>query len=462
MLKKILTVLVFIAAFLVFPKTAFGFGITPAEINVQNLKPGGHYETEIYLTRPVSEDNEILKVSLEPSLGEMDTWFKFLPGKEFDFPSGKNTTTFTVVVDVPQNVDLKNFKGQITAKGTPDKRASEGVTIIKGAVLGVNITTSDVDTLKLKVLSMTAPEVNSGDPVRLLMTIQNSGNTAVAPDKVNLDIMDLFENPKESLSATTLEKIDPFVTKEIQAIFNSNLEKGQYRVDASVTFRGKEIARQKMVLTVNAKPAKSEEQVSQPEPVVHINRSSQAGFILAIIGMLLIIFVSLVYFRLGNVNGSRFGKGVSEFMHKNKIITWFLLTAGVVLVAAGVYQYLLATGPFQKPVVKETSSAGSEKITPTIIPTEVPGKEKVSTESSDVKGVSTKAEETKDPFVVKGPGTPGLYPIFLEPAFDSEILYEAVNGETFDVIRESGEWYNVVLKNGTVGWLHRGSVKKSN
>jgi len=458
--KNIITFLILTAAILVFPKAAFAFGITPAEINIQDLKPGSHYETVIYVTRPVSEANEDLRVVLETDLGDMSGWFKFMPGKEFDFPMGKNTTSFKVVVDVPTNVELKNFKGQITAKGLSDKKASEGVTIIKGAVLGVNMVTSDVEKLDLKVLSMTAPDVNSGDPVRLLINIKNLGNTAVAPDKVNLEIMDLFEKPKESLSDLTLEKIEPFTTKEIKAEFDSNLEKGQYRVDASVIFQGKVIAKQRMVLTVNAKPAKTQQAVQKPAPNYIVSRSSQTGLILATFGLLVLVLILLLYSRRMKVSDPDFEKRLAKLIHENRLITWFLVGISVLLVLAGIYLYLAPNVAVQTQTTVEEPVTNVKDISPTVTPA------KVTTESNkqatDVRGISTTAEEANTPFVVSKPGTSGLYPVYLKPAFDAKIIYEAENGETFKVIRQIGDWYNVTLKDGTSGWLHKSSVKKQN
>lgn len=463
MYKKLFTFLIIALVFLVIPKTALAFGITPAEIYIQNIKPGGHYEKEITLTRPVSEDTEKLTVNLEPSLDEMNGWFKYDPGNEFDFPAGKNTTTFKVVVDVPVDAAIKNYKGQITAKGIPTEKAKEGVTIVKGAVLGVNITTSNTDTLGLKVLDMSAPDVNSGDPVRLFLNIQNLGNVAIAPDKVNLDIMDLFEKPQENLSTSTLQKIDPFSTKQIQASFNSDLDKGQYRVDASVIFQGKEVARKKMVLTVNAKPAKPEEKAVPSQPVYQVAQGGgQLGFILALLGVLLIVFVTLLFFRPLEENNSRFERKVIRFLKKNKIIVLFLLVVGVVLLAAGVYKYLLATFPIQTRKTVGNSITNSGLISPTKVPEAATDNKKVSTKSSDVKGTSVEAELAQPLTVVNKPGAPGHYPIFSKPSFDAQIIYEAQDGETFNVARQYGEWYNVILSDGTTGWLHRTSIKSTN
>lgn len=464
MFKRLITLLIVTTAILAFPKAVLGFGITPAEINVQNLKPGGHYETEIYLTRPVSEAGEILKVVLEPNLGKMDGWFNYLPGKEFDFPAGKNTTSFKVVIDVPENVAFDNFKGQITAKGLPSTNASEGITIIKGAVLGVSVATSDVDIKNLKVLSMKAPDVNSGDPVRLLINIKNLGNSAAAPDRVDLKIMDLFEKPLEDLTDSTLEKIDPLSTKEIKAEFNSNLDKGQYRIDASVIFQNKEIARQKMVLTVNAKPAKVEEVgVKQPVTQYVVNQSRLTGLLLVTLGAFILTLIILLHFRKLTGKDDDLEKRLAKLVHENKLISWFLLGASFVLITAGIYFYLSSNLLFgnRVSVVKDQSNDAKD-ITPTVTPTNLPTKKVTPVPATRVKGASTEVEEPNKAFVVSQPGKPGLYPVFSGPSFDSKIIYEAKSGETFKVIKQVGDWYNVILDDGTSGWLHKTSIKQQN
>src|SRR4030042_6384172 len=452
MFKKITTFLLFgVAAVLIFPESALGFGITPAEVNADNLKPGSHYEAQVYITRPLDESNEELKVVVETDLGDMESWFKFIPGKEFVFPIGKNTTSFQVIIDVPQGIDLISYKGQITAKGLSDKRASEGVTIIKGAVLGVNVVASDVDVYDLEVLSITAPDVESGDPVRLLLNIENSGNTAVAPDKVDLEVMDLFEKPIESLSDTSMEKIDPFATKEVPAEFNSNLEKGQYRIDASVVFMGKEIARKKMVLTVNTKTAKVGEEYVQTQEEVPQARGNYTLLILVALGIFGLAMVSLIrILRIGELSGSALKNGSAKFLSKRLLIIVLALVA-VVAMAVAVYFYLLLKNPLQTQQVVEKSVTQTEETAPENVTIEVTSQEASPSSEKEVKGASTVGEKPASFLVVNKPGTQGLYPVYKEPDFTSDIIYKAENGETFNVSSQSGDWYKVVLEDGTSG-----------
>ena len=454
MIRKITAFLFLALAVLLFPKDAFGFGITPVEINVENIKPGGRYETEIFVTRPVAESNEELKVVLEPDLAGIESWFKFSPGSEFTFPSGKNTTSFKVTIDVPANADLRNYKGSILAKGESGKMAREGVTMVKAAVLGVNVIASDKDVYKLEVLTMDAPEVNSGDPVRLLLNIKNSGNVAVAPDKVALEVMDLFEEPIESLSTTLLEKIDAFSTKEIWAEFNSDLEKGQYRIDAAVFFMDEKIAEKRMVLTVNEKPAKTGEEYTQMQP----ESSTITNWAILLSALMVFIFslsVLIKVLRKDVAKDLSSDKMLNKFLRNKKVAALVFALVAVCAMAVAVYYLLLLSNSGKTAKVNQVPPVTTEEQS-------MPVEEASPSSEMEVMGVSVEEVKQASPLVVRQPVTPGMYPIYENPDLTSDIIYEAESGETFDVLSRMGDWYEIVIEGGVSGWLHRTSVKSKN
>jgi hypothetical protein len=454
MIRKITALLIVIAALLVFPKAVFGFGITPVEINVENIKPGGRYETEIFVTRPVAEANEELKVILELDLAGIESWFKFSPGSEFTFPTGKNTTSFKVTIDVPANADLRNYKGTILAKGESGKMASEGVTMVKAAVLGVNVIASDKDVYNLEVLTMDAPEVNSGDPVRLLLNIKNSGNVAVAPDKVTLEVMDLFEEPIESLSTTSLEKIDAFSTKEIWAEFNSDLEKGQYRIDAAVFFMDEKIAEKRMVLTVNEKPAGVGEEYTQMQP----ESSTITNWAILLSALVVFIFslsVLIKVLRKGVAKDLSSDKMLNKFLRNKKVAALVFALVAVCAMAVAVYYLLLLSNSGKTAKVNQVPPVTTEEES-------MPVEEASPSSETEVMGVSVEEVKQASPLVVRQPVTPGMYPIYENPDLTSDIIYEAESGETFDVLGRNGDWYQVALESGISGWLHKTSIKTTN
>lgn len=51
------------------------------------------------------------------------------------------------------------------------------------------------------------------------------------------------------------------------------------------------------------------------------------------------------------------------------------------------------------------------------------------------------------------------YLIYESASTDSKPLYTANEDEEFDVQEERGDWYKVLLKDGTYGWLQKSIVK---
>jgi hypothetical protein len=293
--------------------------------------------------------------------------------------------------------------------------------------------------------------------VRLNLNVKNSGNTAVAPDRVTLDVMDVFEKPIESLSDTTLEKIDAFATKEISAEFNSNLEKGQYRIDASVTFMGEVIARKKMVLTVNAKPTKVGEEFVQTQEEIPQKSDGRMLIVFAALAVFVLALAALVKALKGSVEGCILGEKFMKLL-RSKLSKVLLAIVAIISMAVAVYFYLLLRSPMQvRQMIRQPVTKNEE-----VSPTNMPSQEASPSSEMEVKGASTKAEELVAPFVVNSPVSQGMYLVYDEPEFTSRVIYEAEDGETFDVITQRGDWVNIMLDNGTSGWLHKTSIKESN
>lgn len=213
----------------------------------------------------------------------------------------------------------------------------------QGAVLGVDVVTADVDVLDLEIISIEAPDVNRGDTVRLLINIKNKGNTAIALDRVNLEVMDLSGRPLENLTDATFPKIDPSETRQIQAEFNSYLDKGQYSINVSTIFMGEEIFRKKMILIVNSKPVK----VKDDESFIDIEKLMQTyvfyrrlGFMLMVLGLLLLVLVLIFFFRREKENNTSFERKLSEKLKMNKLILWAVVGASTLIMAFGFYFFL--------------------------------------------------------------------------------------------------------------------------
>ncbi|MCX6759227.1 MAG: hypothetical protein NT012_01540 [Candidatus Nealsonbacteria bacterium] len=231
-----------------------GFGISPPYVINDRLVPGAHYEQKISLSR--SDPEEDLKVQVTIDAPEIENWFLIDRGKEFIFPKGEKLTYMVVNVDVPENAELKNYKGYIRVRVAPLGAIEAGqVAVALGARIDVDLTVSKgevfdflvrfIDILDVKIKTWPLSYFNK---IKVLLRVENTGNMESSPTTVHLDVYDVYEkNILESSDDIKLEKIKPFETKEIFAEFSTKLEAGTYYGKIKV-FKGEEISREEKII----------------------------------------------------------------------------------------------------------------------------------------------------------------------------------------------------------------------
>jgi hypothetical protein len=177
---KLLTLfLIALLPFLMVKPVFAGFGVSPAEIYNDSLKPGAKFEKEIVLSR--SDPAENLKVVIETDLGETESWVKFDPGKEFIFPKGQTRKTIKVIVSIPNNAELKNYKGLLRIKASSADSSNSGVSIVQGARMEVTLVTTSINVDILSIKGLNIPDVDFQKPIKLLVNVYNGGNTENDP-----------------------------------------------------------------------------------------------------------------------------------------------------------------------------------------------------------------------------------------------------------------------------------------
>lgn len=78
----------------------------------------------------------------------------------------------------------------------------------------------------------------------------------------------------------------------------------------------------------------------------------------------------------------------------------------------------------------------------------------------DVQGASDTTVVPEPTFsVLPAQETDISYPVFSRPDKNSSVVYEAKDGETFDVIETDDGWYKVKLSDGSIGWVSEDLVK---
>lgn len=419
--------LLFLFLILLFPlvvvKPVFaGFGISPAEIYNDHLKPGAVFETEVVISR--SEADEDLKVVIETELGEAESWIKFLPSKDFVFPKNEKRKTIKAIITVPKNAETKNYKGLLRIKASSLNSSGSGVSIVQGARMEVTLVTTSLNVNILSVKGTRLPDVDWQQPLKLFANIENSGNTEIAPEKIILEIQDLNKSPIETLETTKIEKIGANTTKEIFVEFKNNLAGGEYFGIVKIFSDGREIYSDRLVFRVRNAPPGSAQQIA--------TTGKNNKIVFKHIGYLFILLIPIVIASV-----------LRKKTDKKKLKKIYLLLIVLYVIIGSILTYI-----FHQKMKSDMAKPGdigfvqgeTIEITPTLAP--IP------------------ATNNSAPLIVNQ--TTSGYPIYRTPDLNSAIIYTAEEDETFTVISQIEGWYQVSTGNGTGGWLPQNSVKKSN
>ena len=429
-INKLLFLFLILLLPLVLVKPVFaGFGISPAEIYNDHLKPGAVFEKEIVISR--SEADEDLKVVIETDLGEAESWIKFEPSKEFVFPKSERRKTIKAIITVPKNVETKNYQGVLRIKASSMDSSGSGVSIVQGARMEVTLVTTSLNVNILNVKGTRLPDVDWQQPLKLFVNIENSGNTEIAPEKIILEIQDLNKSPIETQETTKIEKIGPNTTKEIFVEFKNNLSGGEYFGIVKVYSDSREIYSDRLVFKVNG----TDKALSQNKPT----KSSFIGRFINLVKnnktesvavVSIITLPTLIWYVLSKKSKKIILKKIFF------IFTLFYLSIS----------FIILNNYHQKRIsnMARPGDIGS-----------------VQGEVTEITPTKTQPPTTDNnsPLIVNQ-DTPG-YPIYRTPDLSSEIVYTASENEDLSVIDEKEGWFYVSTGNGTGGWLPKTSVKKT-
>ncbi len=396
-----------------------GFGISPAEIYNDHLKPGAVFEKEIVISR--SEADEDLKVVIETDLGEAESWIKFEPSKDFVFPKNEKRKTIKAIVTVPKNADTKNYQGVLRIKASSLNSSGSGVSIVQGARMEVTLITTSLNVNILNVKGIRLPDVDWQQPLKLFTNIENSGNTEIAPEKIILEVQDLNKNPLDTQETTKIDKIAPNTTKEIFVEFKNTLTGGEYFGIVKVYADGREIYSDRLVFRVRNAPPGANQQISST--VKNNNILKHIGF--SIIFLIPIIIVSIL----------------RKKTDKKKQKKTYLLLIVVYIIIVTILQYFYHQ-KLKSDMAKPGDIGNVQGESVEVIPT-----------------TNLPQTDNSSPLIINQKNA--TYPIYRTPDVNSAIVYTATENETFSVISQIEGWYQVSTQNGTGGWLPQTSVKKS-
>lgn len=231
-----------------------GFGISPPYVKTAKpIFPGSHYEQMIMLLRSAADED--LQAEVRINAPEVASWISIDKGEKFDLPRDSLRVPMIVKIDVPANAEIGDYKGYINVRIVP-KNANQGsgVAIALGARIDIDLTVTNEEYIDFLVRQVRVPDIEKlKSPwnwkifsyffyrTKVVMKIENTGNTKVAPSRVHLDVYDLNEkNLLESYDDKSIGKIEPFVIKETTATFPTSLEVGHYWANVKI-YKDKDI-----------------------------------------------------------------------------------------------------------------------------------------------------------------------------------------------------------------------------
>jgi hypothetical protein len=287
MFKKFVLGIIFAITLIVFINSDIfaSFGVSPADLTVENLLPGGVYEKEFLLSRADLENDTNIVVEIDVEGG--GDWIEVEPGIAFTIPKGQRTERVKLTVKVPEEAPLRVYEGYITVKAVTGKNAS-GVAVVGGVGIKVKLAVGEEKIHKLLIRNMNIPKLFEGEPIHLLLTIENQGNIEASPEKVEIVVDDSFGNEVLKSEKTNFIKIIPGRTEELRVEFDNDLKKGNYGADVKVVFENNSLAENKLFFSINEKVDKGEEQ--DVKTLFRVNN------ILLLLGLL--VFLSLLVIAL--------------------------------------------------------------------------------------------------------------------------------------------------------------------
>lgn len=455
-----------------------GFGVSPSDIVHENIRPGGSFEQTITLSR--SDPSGNLEILIEPSLDAMESWFSYEPGMKFIFPDGQKRFTFKTLIKVPADAPLKFYEGLIRVKAQSGAGTTAGVSVIQGSRISVNLNVTDAEVVTLVAKRLKMRDVNGTETLKLDMDVTNGGTTPASP-VVKLTILNLQQEELEQLEATNLPAVSANETKAITAEFDSKIGNGEYFAVAEVRYNDQLIREERLVFRVSGRGEAALVGKTEPDDVSSKPDDTKAtGLItqenIALLGLLfaLLIVGYLAFVRGKKQSDQKTDKKTKKFTPSRKYATYSSL---LILMFVGVFawrnSYLFTQLLAQPEETVTTPELTQSSSTPTPAPTPIV-EEVVETGTATqaaglVQGVidlSNELEKTEieptavpEPLLVKSNENHQGFLVYAEQNTASKVVYEAEDGESFNVLEENSRWYRILLPTGIDGWLLKSSVK---
>lgn len=460
-------------AILVVPGLVYAsFGVSPSQVVNDHLLSGSHFEQDIIISR--ATPGEELRAEVTVDAPEIESWFSFSPGKEFSLPKGEQRVPMTVIIDVPEGTPLGEYKGFLRIRAIPIGEGQAGITVVEGARVDVGLVLTEVEITDFIIRLLDISDIEEGRPIKLLIKAENAGNKEASLTKAHLDIFDLSDNLLESLDDYGLEPIKPFETKEIYGEFPTKLGPGEYYAQAQV-FQREEVLREEKIYfrILEASEVPTAEVREEAEATGVGGLGGKAPLIGGLVA-LASVGVAFLLTRLSGADLTTLLRGITlRRAIFGLVVLGILTTSGYLIwryrprirIAIEVGGSCIGTGCVRQHEAEEEEhkvgngpSYQGEDLRPIIEQEAKESKEEA--EAGEVAGESV--IKTPEPRLdVLPENKVKKFLIYTQPSLSSQVLYEAKEGETLNVVDEENGWYQVDLPDGRLGWLPRSSVQSS-
>ena len=235
-MKKYIILILAISLLGLFARTCLveaGFGVSPPAVICHHLIPGSHFEETIYLVR--GNPSEDMEAEITIGAPEVEDWITIENGLYFPLPEGEKLVPMKVIVDVPSDAAYGNYRGYIQARAIGISKGEGQVATVLGGRIDINLTVSEKGFADFEVKVVTVPNIERGDPLTVMVMIENLGNVDIAPAKAHVDIYDIAHQKLiQSGDIEEMSLVRPFETKQSEGEMPVEIIEGEYWADVTV------------------------------------------------------------------------------------------------------------------------------------------------------------------------------------------------------------------------------------
>ena len=201
---------------LLIPDHAFAIGISPATIQIENIKPGQSITSDVYVVRP--QNNAVEKVRITKS-GTLTQFFSF--PTTVQFASGEYNKLVPLTITVDENTEVGCYDAEITV--TPDFPVPTAIGSAVGVTQSVTACVTDRDVYDVTIRSLgLIHDGLPGSPAQVQFTATNNGN-------VDANITDILISMTDEL--THADPINVRIDIDTEKGFIPHFSKKEFYLD---------------------------------------------------------------------------------------------------------------------------------------------------------------------------------------------------------------------------------------